>query len=396
MEHYSDQERGLCESFGNCARVVSDMGGPAQGLAGRSRTFAGIEAKGSLWTGRPIARLADDSGEEGIVRSEDLLYFEIPRTCSYASLVDHLVSSGADFITYSQKIQEGIHDDVHDSLGGLMPTYASPADPLFLVWHSSIDLMMHLWESCHLDTAKDVPPLWKATSCARTDDGKKLFPSVGFDDTLYMRAGDDDIRDDPLIGKYFTGAFTSADVANARRLGEYEFTYDHITQPLWDLLTDPTCPHAGNWTSGPTIVPAATPPPPDPGIIGSWLEMARWRLMDACPDSSKVLDAQMAFLSCYLSDGKRALPAESFLNELLAGNAVDDPRCNFFLEGLIRCGEDPVKLNIPEDSAPYAGAVRSSPNFGMFVFFMLVIFFDVLVCSYTCYTNKLFQEKNLQ
>eukprot|EP00588_Corethron_pennatum_P031364 CAMPEP_0194319396 /NCGR_PEP_ID=MMETSP0171-20130528/15850_1 /TAXON_ID=218684 /ORGANISM="Corethron pennatum, Strain L29A3" /LENGTH=92 /DNA_ID=CAMNT_0039076595 /DNA_START=427 /DNA_END=702 /DNA_ORIENTATION=+ len=92
--------------------------------------------------------------------------------------------------------------------------------------------MLHLWESCHLDPAADPPPLWEAASCARTDAAKKLFPSIGDRDRFYMRAGDDDIRDDPLIGRYFADADTAADVADPRRLGEYACTYDHVPRPL--------------------------------------------------------------------------------------------------------------------------------------------------------------------
>jgi len=86
MEHFRDQERELCDSIGNCARVVVDLGGTPINTES-TRTYSEIEATGVLFAGRPISRLIDDDGQAGIVRS-DLLLVEVPPSCAYRNLID--------------------------------------------------------------------------------------------------------------------------------------------------------------------------------------------------------------------------------------------------------------------------------------------------------------------
>ena len=126
MEHYKDQRNDLCESFGNCARVVADLGGIPTGVG--TRVYANIEATGSLFIGAPLTRLFDDNGEKGIVRS-DLLYVRIPDSCDYDAMLN-IFKESESLAEFAQNIQKGIHDDVHYHIGGFMPTYSSPTDPL--------------------------------------------------------------------------------------------------------------------------------------------------------------------------------------------------------------------------------------------------------------------------
>lgn len=178
MEHFRDQERELCDSIGNCARVVVDLGGAPINTES-TRTYSEIEATGVLFAGRPISRLIDDDGQAGIVRS-DLLLVEVPPSCAYRNLID-VYATSTSYVDFARKIQSGLHDDVHDYIGGLMPTYASPSDPLFMIWRSLIDLLLYIWEICNIENDADrsifstaFDPFDGDTVSTFTDRGAKL------------------------------------------------------------------------------------------------------------------------------------------------------------------------------------------------------------------------------
>lgn len=45
----------------------------------------------------------------------------------------------ADFIAFNQDLQYGYHNQGHNSLGGIMASFKSPATPIFWLWHGMID-----------------------------------------------------------------------------------------------------------------------------------------------------------------------------------------------------------------------------------------------------------------
>lgn len=358
MEHFRDQRRGLCSSFGSCARVVLDVGGKRVSTE-ETREYDNHEAEGGLLTGRPLHGLVDSKGRRGIVRSDSILEDEIPLSCSYEK-VQRLYSID-NFALFARKLQKTIHDDVHDTIGGFMPTYSSPADPLFYIWHSTIDLFLYMWESCHLDpVATKIPPqapfypapLWafydSNQDCMHTDEALDTFGTVRATDDFYIKNLDRDIRDDPLIGRYFQQHASFADMALVRNLRDNEFTYTQLTQPLWDTLLDPEiCPYAGSWTVAPTITPPVPPPTPSLNLnaLAEYLNQARETLHFGLPPSeSQHLTAYMGYLQCHVQGMEHELPDESFLRKMMNGQ-VDkkgDTRCGFFLpEGY---GEEQLEL----------------------------------------------------
>lgn len=367
MEHQYDQSRDLCDSFGACARIVSDLGGrPAD--AEETRVYATIEADGALFSGRPIQNLRDDNGEPGVVRF-DLLWMEIPPTCAYSSVINILTTSST-YAEYTRRIQTGIHDDVHDNIGGFMPTYSSPMDPLFLPWHSFIDLLLYMWEACRVDSTSsgNADMSWvldPTSSCTYTEAAGLLFPETNTTSEFHMKSNGEDIRNDPLIGKYFDHlGLTMKDVAYTRNLGEDEFTYDQLTSRIWDVLRDPIqCPAIvqqgdGGWfTAFPTASPSSGPPvaPIAPGLQEKWIDEVRNELVARYPNDPNRVGSLMAFLICTLGDDQ-AVPDDDFREAFIRGDA-SDPKCNFFLpspENSGTVGAQDLATLAPAPSAPAA------------------------------------------
>lgn len=344
MEHYRDQLRDLCDSFGSCSRVIFDLGGSPVTFEA-TRTYSGIEGSGALLTGRPISRLKDDDGNVGIVR-DDLLCVELPPSCEYSAIID-IYSTSTSYIDFTRNIQAGIHDDVHDLIGGLMPTFSSPSDPLFMIWHSTMDLFLFIWEICNIENsasrsvfsqtspASSFDPFYGNATCTFTNRGANLFPELNATSEMYMKSNNTDIRDDPLIGKYFKDVgLTFQDVASIRDLNENEFTYDDLTFQLWNLIGDSgSCP-AGQWyTASPTLSPVSIGPTaaPDLDAFGQWIADIRKDLNNLYPDQPARTGAHISFLLCTLGRDRK-VPSEEFRRDFLNGD-VSDPLCNFLISG---------------------------------------------------------------
>lgn len=361
LEHFRDQERGLCESFGTCARVVSELGGVPMDF-NEDRVFSGIEANGQVFSGRPIRNLKDDFGNQGIVRGS-LLDIEIPSSCAYEQVLD-IFKTSTSYMDFARKVQTTIHDDVHDFIGGMMPTFSSPSDPLFLVWHSFIDLLLYIWEVCNLDKSLIVSPSaipfdpfhQTEASCSYTERAANTFPNTLLTTEMHMKSAEQDVREDPLIGKYFRDVgLAFLEVSSIWKLNENEFGYDHLTPPLWEFLKDPVVCPANDWLSkSPTTSPTSMGPTavPDLPMFEEWLQNLKNDLENIHQDNPKMVDAKISFLLCTL-DGKRDIPSNSFRQDLLDGT-VNNPSCNFFLN---------VKGNDAPTTVQTTDSIPSSESF---------------------------------
>ena len=332
MEHYRGQTMGHCSSYASCSAIVSRLGGTPVNH-GVTRVYFGIESEGeedALFTGRPIQDIRDDQGRSGIVRW-DPFDVPIPPETSYNAVREIWRAGKSNFTAVAEKIQKGIHDFVHDSLGGFMPTYSSPIDPLFPSWHSTIDLLFLMWEKCHVPSPEAVTSLSRLstcddtqatnttnshwafpenfTSCSRTSRAQQQFPLVK-DATaeLHMKEHGSvrDIRDDPLTGQFFTDlGIRMVDFAAVESLPpSYQFTYDHLTDQLWDYLQDPVdCPLAleHDWTAFPTTPPAPAPASPIPSDARSiFLAAVRQALTQLADNDQQLVNRQMRAVVCHL------------------------------------------------------------------------------------------------
>jgi tyrosinase len=63
--------------------------------------------------------------------------------------------------TGNQGVLEGnAHNNVHNNIGGWMPTASSPRDPIFFMHHSNIDRIWALWNAPPLNNPNSKDPLW--------------------------------------------------------------------------------------------------------------------------------------------------------------------------------------------------------------------------------------------
>mmetsp|Transcript_4449 Transcript_4449/g.5115 ORF Transcript_4449/g.5115 Transcript_4449/m.5115 type:complete len:750 (-) Transcript_4449:622-2871(-) len=328
MEHYKDQQSYLCESFGSCSRVVTDLGGSPIGFDS-TRVFSGNEATGALFAGAPIARLFDDNGDQGIIR-DDIMYVRIPDECAY-NAVFNIFKYSESFATFALDIQKGIHDSVHDNIGGFMPTYSSPTDPLFLVWHSLIDLLLYLYEVCNLDAEEETFDPFGRSCIYETE--QNIFPNVTVNTELWMKWNNASIVEDPMIGKYFEDiGLKLKEVSLVNQLGEHEFTYEHLTPELLQLLNDKeVCPKGRWFTASPTATPDTSSPTSelDQDLFNKWIEDVRSQLMQKHSDDVRIVNSLMQFLVCTLGSTKQ-IPSDKFQSSFLNGT-LRDSRCNFLL-----------------------------------------------------------------
>ncbi len=268
MEDYEKQQATAydCGSYATCTSIVDQMGGVVNTDDFYDRTYFGYKRDGHLHFKTPIQHLRDDQGQLGIIRF-DMWFDPIPDSSNALELLQTFLSQ--DLLFFWQSIQHGIHDDVHDTIGGLMRTPSSPIDPLFFPWHSTIDMFGYLWEICHglgvedeedigtkLDAISDLLNETNSNKCLYTDDAKAMFPDFHFfRDKIYMKRDGLDIRDDPLIGMFFQDDFgmdfAKVAIAPQSTIHEFGYTYDSRELVLRLALENTTssriCPNAAQF-----------------------------------------------------------------------------------------------------------------------------------------------------
>lgn len=302
LQDYHRQEKlGTCFSYASCSPGLWDnlVGGvpgllaasePTVNSRARRRFAETYEREGVPISGRPLQGLRDDDGAQGIVRA-DLFRVPIPKQAAYDDIIELTIKSKT-YDDYTRGIQRGIHDFVHDTIGGFMPSYASAIDVVFMHWHSTIDWLQSVWLACHVademvSQQDRQTSLYAFGTCVprvmmnhmgSTEGGPfQRGPTVDHEeqpkatDSMIMqkrvvdtRANQSDffmpIWDDPLIGKYFRAEWDDSntealglqfwEVVDARALGRHDsFTYEMNTDSLlWKNLLSAQCPTASNDT----------------------------------------------------------------------------------------------------------------------------------------------------
>ena len=264
---YRDYDKQLsasnaCKSYATCSKIINDLGGLVKNDDFEERTFFGQKVDGLWYFKPPLQNLRDDNQRVGMIRY-DLWFDPIPEEASILSVENIAKVFGMkQRVEFWEVLHDGIHDSVHDTIGGFMRTPASPIDPLFMPWHSTMDLYDYIWEACHstktsgttssseneddvVDGSGDLsnndsmidhhPEDYTSAAgetCIYTPKAKKNFPNISLRaDMVYMKLDNDDIRDDPQIGKYFSQAMGFADVWEIGNLNkDHRFRYTDIPE----------------------------------------------------------------------------------------------------------------------------------------------------------------------
>ncbi|OEU19209.1 tyrosinase [Fragilariopsis cylindrus CCMP1102] len=254
----------VCRSYATCAKIINDLGGIVQNDDFNELTYFGTKVDGLWHFKSPVQNLRDDRNNIGLIRY-DMWFDPIPHEVTIlntTNIVDLFESSNR--VEFWEKLHHGIHDAIHDTIGGFMRTNASPIDPIFMPWHSTMDLFDYIWETCYYNSNDiDNDNIEIATNgngnengsntCTYTKEARNFFPNISVldkDDEVYMKLNNKtDIRDDPLIGRYFS--FQADDMKfinflNIQNLNQHQrFRYADIPKEFIDVLANNTqlCPN---------------------------------------------------------------------------------------------------------------------------------------------------------
>ncbi|RLN74800.1 hypothetical protein BBJ28_00009837 [Nothophytophthora sp. Chile5] len=259
---------GTCKTMGDCAAITTELGGFTSGSQ-QNVVINGQSNTGICVTEAPLNHFCQTTGGQcaDCVPRGDWGSAQVPGSTSYASLLKQ-VFDGKNIGEMSPKVETGSHAAVHNTLGGTMLHFASPADPIFWSHHSMVDALHTIFHKCRVGTQRMTfeekaadPVAW--TSCARRDGG--VFNPA---DIVTMRtgvAGSNSFVNgsvDPVIGQYFQGVPNRfADLMDVRDLGDFSYTYE-LSGQLASMYTD--CNGDATTSTPTTTTPVATTTAPAP------------------------------------------------------------------------------------------------------------------------------------
>jgi len=248
-----------CRSYGTCSRMINDLGGLVANDELEERTFFGQSSgsEGGWWHfGPPVQNLRDDHNHAGIVRY-DVWYDPIPSEAGILR-VENVARLFAkkNRIDFWEALHHGVHDAVHDTLGGFMRTPASVVDPLFMPWHSTMDLFDYIWEACHSSaTGNDTTAMLfhydanrDKEKCTYSTKAEKFFPnfSLSQDEAYMILDNTTDVRKDPYIGQFFSQPLELAGQWKIANLDvHHRFRYTNIPENFHEALENnpQACPN---------------------------------------------------------------------------------------------------------------------------------------------------------
>ena len=257
---YQNQESSTnsCESYATCSNMMNDLGGIVENDDAQERTFFGKKADGYWYFRPPVQNLRDDYNKAGVIRY-DMWLDPIPQEASILSPDNIAELFGTkNRVNFWEILHHGIHDEMHDTIGGFMRTPVSSIDPLFMPLHSTMEFFDFVWEACHSSAADAAAAAVAANEtnsnnggtnqCVYSRHARKHFPNISLStDEVYMILDNTtDIRDDPEIGIYFSHAMRFADLEMIQNLDKHHrFRYADIPQNFVSALENNTqaCPN---------------------------------------------------------------------------------------------------------------------------------------------------------
>ncbi|DBA03992.1 TPA: hypothetical protein N0F65_010645 [Lagenidium giganteum] len=226
---YADSAAGKCSSMFDCSPIFNGIGGSPQGSKG-SVQVNGIPADGVVYNGAPFDAMCDDNNQCGLTVRNDLTQRPVPSGAGFTTFMD-LVTRSQDFATFLEGIQFGLHNDVHNAIGGIMTTFASPRDVVFYSWHSAIDMFLHVYHTCRFGV-----PVTEAQAQSSLEAFSQAFQSCGgitgvdANTKIVMRIRYNgqmiDAADHPTLGKYlaYVGD-VMGQYGDITKLDDYSYTY---------------------------------------------------------------------------------------------------------------------------------------------------------------------------
>ncbi|KAE9267502.1 hypothetical protein PR003_g31751 [Phytophthora rubi] len=253
---YVRQAAGQCENLYDCSSILQEIGGNKAENQEVSITQNGETAFGYPVTGFPLNDECDDNNVCGYTVRSDMTTKPVPSGAGFASFLS-VVRSSDDYAAFLEGVQFGVHNEVHNAVGGTMATFASPRDIFFYSWHAAVDMYLHVYHLCNFGVPLTEDELLSATKAftkaTDTCDGVSgIGPNAKIVQNVVVDGQTIDIADHPTLGKYFSHVGSEMwNYGDVTQLGDYSYSYDLpgiVTQQL---------------LSNSQICPAYNPPTPD-------------------------------------------------------------------------------------------------------------------------------------
>ncbi|KAE8877552.1 hypothetical protein PF005_g29140 [Phytophthora fragariae] len=232
-----------CSSIEGCSSIIADFGGTTTGVS-KSLSVYGSSIPNSIKTicvtqGLSYRFCGNNTGCAHCIlrtRSKYLSATTYPNEASFGSVYQQ-VFTYSDSGSFTSAVERGIHNTVHNALGGVMTYLQAPIDPVFNSHHSLIDLLQTIYLKCQIGDEKvflsaenksSDPRVW--TSCTRSNGG-----NFRASDNITMRALANDgktfvnVWQDPnnILYPFFKDMpYQYADYVDAKDLKTYSYTYD--------------------------------------------------------------------------------------------------------------------------------------------------------------------------
>lgn len=252
-----------CNSMYECSSIFQDMGGEVSGQA--SLSLNGEPATGYKVKSAVFASNCDDDAKCGFMVRNNLKQVRVPSGAGFASF-QNIVTRSADYAAFLEGIQFGLHNEIHNAVGGAMATFASPRDPFFFSWHGAIDMFLHVYHLCRIgvplteaELKKSLEAFTAATqSCGGVSgvgSSSKVVQNMRVNGKLV------DASAHPVLGKYFAHVGDEMwKYGDTRQLGDYSYTYELpeiLTKQL--LSNKDMCAGFNRAVETPAPTPAPTP-----------------------------------------------------------------------------------------------------------------------------------------
>ncbi|KAG7393162.1 hypothetical protein PHYBOEH_006178 [Phytophthora boehmeriae] len=237
---YVRQAAGECSNIFECSDILQDIGGNKAEAQQVTLTMNGQRGQGFPVNGKPLNDDCDDNGVCGYSVRSDLTTKPVPSGAGFVSFMN-IVHNSNDYATFLESIQYGVHNEVHNAVGGFMATFASPRDPFFYSWHAAVDMYLYTYHMCNFDAPLSESELLTASKAfAKASDSCDGVAGVGPNAKIVQNVMIDgkltDVANHPTLGKYFTYAGDEMwNYGDVTELRDYSYSYDLpqiITQQL--------------------------------------------------------------------------------------------------------------------------------------------------------------------
>lgn len=220
-----------CSNLYECSDIFRGIGGPTTSSQ-VSLTLNGEATTGYEVKGAPFTSSCDDKNKNcGVITRNYLNKRSVPSGAGFASF-QSIVSRSSDYATFLEAIQFGVHNEVHNAVGGAMCTFASPRDVFFFSWHSAIDMFLHTYHLCQIGVPLTDAQL-KTSLAAFTEASQKCggVSGVGATSKVVQNVKVNgklvDVTQHPTLGKYFAHVGDEMwNYGDPRKLGDYSYTYE--------------------------------------------------------------------------------------------------------------------------------------------------------------------------